>query len=146
MDERTYPLNYLLDQIADYVKSENAVASQLEKAEAKIIENLLLKIYNKDPSIAYIKCTVCQNLISKETFKHHYDKCKEKSQKQSSKVQENLEGEKVNNNPKSPYERDLDGNQAGRKSDGSRDYYRHRENGKYGSHPSYDDFDDESLA
>lgn len=48
--------------------------------------------------------------------------------------------------PTKAQEQTIQYNRAQRELDGSRDYWRYRESGRFGSHPSYDDYGDESFA
>lgn len=48
--------------------------------------------------------------------------------------------------PTKDQEQRIQYNRAQRELDGSRDYWQYRESGRFGSHPSYDDYGDESFA
>ncbi len=48
--------------------------------------------------------------------------------------------------PTKAQEQRIQSNRAQRALDGSRDFRQYRETGRFGSHPSYDDYGDESFA
>ena len=110
------------------------------KKEEKIIR--INKLSDSRVSYSKKEKTIQKPLINTNNKKSKkYTTKHSKSNKQNPLYKETLLGNKLSN-----YFKGKSQIESEKKLDGSRDYYKYRESGKFGSHSSYDDHGDESFS
>lgn len=117
-----------LNEILIWLNS-NGLA-ELRPSERKKVRDMVKDISTRMSSV---KCFNCGEIVRYWDLESHKQQCKKGKNQKSSISFNDLLGK----------EQDL--NEEERRLDGSRDYYNNfRENGRFGSHPRFDDGGDES--
>lgn len=121
---------------------------ELGEAQWNILKPILRKTKTQHKPGArreFVKCELCRGKVLAKNLNKHKIKCQTRWKIRSGKSRGSSHQREI---PRDIDTKGLSSNdfQENRRLDGSKDYWQFRENGKYGSHSSYDEMGDESFS
>jgi hypothetical protein len=135
-----------ITSILDRIQNAKEISDEeWNKIESKINDNYKNSTSATSSNSGYVHCELCGDKLNKKNVIKHRNKCRGKRARQSKKPSASSKQKQTSKRATytdKPYFNEYKEN---RRLDGSRDYWRIRDQGKFGSHSSYDDMGDESF-
>lgn len=136
-----------LAKVCEKILNGSAISdAEKQELEGPLMPRIVLNKMPKQVQSDRVKCEYCGAILNPKNISRHREKCNarkisvgKKKVNSSQKLSSTRGGFSSENNVKDEYKET-------RRLDGSRDYWKIRDQGKFGSHSSYDDMGDESFS